>query len=51
MQDSKERVRVESYTVKDRRCVYDLLYVASPASFEASREDFARFVGSFAPEP
>lgn len=50
MRDSAERVRIESYTVKDGRCVYDLLYVAPPASFESSRGDFGRFVGSFAPE-
>lgn len=50
MQDSAERVRIESYTVKDGRCVYDLLYVSPPASFESSRGDFARFVGSFAAE-
>jgi hypothetical protein len=48
MRDSRERVRIESYTVKDRRCVYDLLYVAPPAVFESSRADFERFVGSFA---
>jgi hypothetical protein len=50
MRESRERVRIESYTVKDLRCVYDLLYVAPPAAFEASRGDFERFVGSFAPE-
>ena len=50
MRNSKERVRIESYTVKDHRCVYDLLYVAPPAAFEASRADFERFVASFAPE-
>jgi hypothetical protein len=50
MRDSSERVRIESYTVKDGRCVYDLLYVAPPATFESSREDFARFVRSFAAE-
>jgi hypothetical protein len=50
MRDSRERVRIESYMVKDRRCVYDLLYVAPPGAFESSRGDFERFVGSFAPE-
>jgi hypothetical protein len=50
MRDSRERVRIESYTVKDHRCVYDLLYVAPPAAFDASRADFERFVASFAPE-
>jgi hypothetical protein len=47
MRDGRERVRIESYTVKDQRCVYDLLYVAPPASFDAFRPDFARFVESF----
>lgn len=50
MRDSRERVRIESYTVKDDRCVYDLLYAAPPAAFDASRPDFERFVASFAPE-
>ena len=50
MRDSRERVRIESYTVKDRRCVYDLLYVAPPAVFESSRADFERFVASFTAE-
>jgi hypothetical protein len=48
MRGSRERVRIESYTLKDDRCVYDLLYVAPPATFDASRADFERFVGSFA---
>jgi hypothetical protein len=51
MRDGTERVRIESYTVKDDRCVYDFLYVAPPASFDSTRADFARFVESFAPEP
>jgi hypothetical protein len=51
MRNSSERVRIESYTLKDDRCVYDLLYVAPPAVFESSRADFARFVGSFTVEP
>jgi hypothetical protein len=51
MHDGTERVRIESYTVKDDRCVYDFLYVAPPASFESARADFARFVESFAPAP
>ena len=51
MQDGRERVRIESYTIKDRRCVYDLLYVAPPGIFESSRPDFERFVGSFAADP
>lgn len=51
MRDSRQRVRIESYTVKDNRCVYDLLYVAPPAVFESARGDFERFVRSFAAEP
>jgi hypothetical protein len=50
MRDSKQRVRIESYTVKNDRCVYDLLYVASPAAFDSSRADFERFVASFTAE-
>jgi hypothetical protein len=48
--DGEERVRIESWVLKDERCVYDLLYVAEPAAFDGSREDFARFVQSFATE-
>jgi hypothetical protein len=51
MRDSTERVRIESYTLKDGRCVYDLLYAAPPDTFESSREDFGRFVQSFEAEP
>lgn len=50
MRDSRQRVRIESYTVKDNRCVYDLLYVAPPEVFESARADFERFVRSFAAE-
>jgi hypothetical protein len=44
---SEERVRVESYVVKDERCVYDLLFVAVPDVFEARRPAFQSFVNSF----
>ena len=44
---SDERVRIESYTLKSDRCVYDLLYVAAPDVFDAWRGDFQRFVASF----
>jgi hypothetical protein len=50
MRQTDERVRVESYTVKGDRCVYDLLYVAPPAAFDTWRGDFGRFVESFAGE-
>jgi hypothetical protein len=50
MRDRPERVRIEGYTLKDARCVYDLLYAAQVAAFDALRGDFARFVESFAAE-
>lgn len=50
MRGSNDRVRIESYTLKDDRCVYDLLYAAPLDSFAASRGDFARFLASFSPE-
>jgi hypothetical protein len=46
--DGGATVRVEAYTLKDARCVYDLLLVAEPAAFERARQDFRRFVDSFA---
>lgn len=46
--DGGARVRVESYTLKDTRCVYDLLLVAEPSAFDVARGDFRRFVDSFA---
>ena len=48
--DGEGRMRIESYVVKDARCVYDLLYVAPPEEFDGSRADFGRFVQSFAME-
>jgi hypothetical protein len=50
MREGNERVRVESYTLKVERCVYDLLYVAAPEAFDTWRGDFQRFVASFAGE-
>jgi len=50
MRQTDDRVRVESYTLKGDRCVYDLLYVAAPAAFDTWRSDFRRFVESFAGE-
>ena len=47
---SDERVKVESYTVRGTRCVYDLLFVAPPEAFDAERADFGRFVESFSGE-
>jgi hypothetical protein len=48
--EGDQRVRIESYLLKNGRCVYDLLYVASPDAFEAGRGDFWRFVQSFTVE-
>jgi hypothetical protein len=42
--------RIEAYVLKDQSCVYDFAYAAPPASFEAWRADFRRFVESFAKE-
>jgi hypothetical protein len=42
--------RIEAYVLKDGACVYDFAYVAPPASFDAWRADFRRFVESFAKE-
>ena len=50
MRPSDARVRIESYTLKSDRCVYDLLYVAAPSVFDAWRADFRRFVDSFVTE-
>lgn len=50
MRQTDDRVRIESFTLKGERCVYDLLYVAPPAAFEAWRGDFRRFVESFVGE-
>ena len=48
--DGETRLRVEAYVLKDARCVYDLLYVAEPAAFDALRPAFAAFVQSFTTE-
>ena len=42
--------RIEAYVLKEQDCVYDFAYAAPPASFEAWRADFRRFVESFANE-
>ena len=47
---SDTRVRVESYTVRGGRCVYDLLFVAPAEAFDAERAEFRRFVESFSGE-
>jgi hypothetical protein len=43
--------RIEAYVLKDQGCVYDFAYAAPPASFEAWRPDFHRFVQSFTKAP
>jgi hypothetical protein len=50
MRESGERVRVEVYVLRGARCVYDLLYVAAPAAFDAERPVFRRFVETFSAE-
>ena len=50
LEDSPASVRIESVAMTDERCLYDLLYVAPPATFEAARADFTRFVDSFRTE-
>lgn len=45
-----EPVRVETYVMKDERCVYDFAYAAPPRAFETWRAAFQRFVESFATE-
>src|SRR5256886_5337802 len=42
--------RVETYVLKDGRCVYDFALVAPPASFETWRAAFRGLVDSFAAE-
>ena len=48
--ESAATVRIESLSMKDERCLYDFLYVAPAATFEAARTDFARLVDSFRTE-
>jgi hypothetical protein len=47
LEDTKERVRIETVVMKNERCVYDFMYVAPAGVFEALRLDFARFVDGF----
>jgi hypothetical protein len=44
------RVRVETVTVTDARCVYDLAYAAPAGAFASRHADFDRFVASFVKE-
>src|SRR5262245_41412426 len=45
--EDDSRVRIETVTVTDGRCVYDLAYAASVEVFPARRAAFADFVASF----
>jgi hypothetical protein len=45
--DDGARVRVETVTVTDGRCVYDLMYVSPVDVFTRRRADFDEFVASF----
>ena len=45
--DESVPVRVDAYVLKGDRCVYDFLYAAPAASFEAGRDDFRRLLDSF----
>ena len=47
---SATSVRIESLSMTNERCLYDFLYVAPPATFEATRGDFAQLVDSFGTE-
>jgi hypothetical protein len=44
------RVRIETVTVADAHCVYDLIYAAPAAAFAGRYADFDRFVASFVRE-
>ena len=50
MPQSEERVRVETYTLRSERCIWDLMLVSAPEAFDAARGDFQHFVQSFAGE-
>jgi hypothetical protein len=43
-------VMVEAVVARDARCVYDFLYVAAPADFDAGRPAFRSLVESFSTE-
>jgi hypothetical protein len=43
-------IRIEIITVTGSRCVYDLMYAAPAAGFDARRADFQRLTGSFTAE-
>jgi hypothetical protein len=45
--DDDSRVRIETVTATDGRCVYDLIYAAPLDIFDARRAAFDEFVASF----
>jgi hypothetical protein len=45
-----DRVRMELYLVKGARCIFDLVYAATPAAFDRWRDDFHRLVATFGSE-
>ena len=47
LEGSEDRVRIETFVLKDDRCVYDFMYAASAAAFAELRPDFVRFAESF----
>jgi hypothetical protein len=48
--DERAPVRVDAYVLKGDRCVYDFLYAAPAAAFDAGRDDFRRLLESFTME-
>jgi len=45
--DGGPQTQLELYVIKKNGCLFDLEYVAPPASFERGRAAFARVVGGF----
>lgn len=43
---NSEKIMLRTVVIKRRTCVYDLVYVARPQTFDAHVEDFSHFVAS-----
>jgi len=43
---NSEKIMLRTVVIKRRNCVYDLVYVARPQTFDAHVEDFSHFVAS-----
>jgi len=43
-------VKVKAYTLKARRCIYDVAYFATPEKFNVGLETFEKFVQNFTAE-